>query len=79
MPDFKIAAAQVASIRGDIDRNIESGEFESAWAGVQNAPNQPQQYDTSSWSGIPEALSHLTPEQCRRLPPWIARLFNDGD
>lgn len=55
---------------------IDSREFESAWEEVARAPNQPQQYDASSFADVPVQLGHLTPEPIQRLPPWIARLFD---
>ena len=57
---------------------ITAAEFEAAWAAVQHAPNQPQQYGASSFADIRNALSEPTPEHFRRMPPWIAALF-DGE
>lgn len=56
---------------------IDSPEFESAWELAAHAPNQPQQYDASSWANVPAVL-HLTQEYRSRLPPWIARLFEEN-
>ena len=57
---------------------IDSVEFDAAWNKVARAPNQPQQYDASSYAGVSAQLGPRTPEQLRRLPPWIARLFENG-
>jgi len=49
----------------------------TAWEAAARAPNQPQKYDASSWADVPAHLDP-TPEHLRRMPPWIARLF-EGD
>jgi len=57
---------------------IDSVEFDAAWNEVAQAPNQPQHFDPSSYADVPTELGPRTPEQLRRLPPWIARLFENG-
>ncbi|HWL09061.1 MAG TPA: hypothetical protein VNQ76_11680 [Planctomicrobium sp.] len=56
---------------------IEVAEFERVWEDSKTAPNQPQRYDMSQFADVPKRLQR-TKEQIRRLPPWIANLFNDN-
>ena len=56
---------------------ISQDEFEAVWKASETAPNQPQKYDPSSFTQVPEELSdEMTPERIQRLPLWIAGLFD---
>ena len=52
-------------------------EFEAAWENAARAPNQPQPYDASAFADASAGL-RPTSEHLRRLPPWIAKLFEGG-
>jgi hypothetical protein len=55
-------------------------EFEAVWESANSAPNQPQRYDDSitAWTRHIEKKK-LTSEQQKRLPPWIAKLYNANE
>jgi hypothetical protein len=51
-------------------------EFEAIWNESKTAPNQPQNYDASSFAdSVEKRGSELTPERLAQLPPWITALY----